>query len=79
MVVSPDDPEMSELLLDLLRDEEGQGEVLDKETAKQLRKIKDADKVYDGMRCSKCNDWYPMAEPNQDDGTLICYLCRLYG
>jgi hypothetical protein len=30
----------------------------------------------DGMVCSRCKDFYPYAEPNQPDGTLICYRCR---
>ena len=30
----------------------------------------------DGMFCSNCNEFYPMAEPNQSNGSLICYLCR---
>lgn len=30
----------------------------------------------DGCDCKKCKEFYPYAEPNQDDGTLICYRCR---
>jgi formylmethanofuran dehydrogenase subunit E len=30
----------------------------------------------DGMACSKCNEFYQFAEPNQDNGNLICYACR---
>lgn len=30
----------------------------------------------DGMRCQKCKTFYEFAEPNQDDGSLICYSCR---
>lgn len=31
----------------------------------------------DGMKCSLCGEFYPYAEPNQEDGeTLICYACR---
>lgn len=30
----------------------------------------------DGCRCKKCKEFYPYAESNQDDGTLICYPCR---
>ena len=30
----------------------------------------------DGCTCKKCKELYPYAEPNQDDGTLICYKCR---
>ena len=32
----------------------------------------------DGMRCSKCNDFFPMAEPNMENGTLMCWRCRKY-
>lgn len=32
---------------------------------------------YDGCRCTKCGNFYPYAEPNQEDGTLICYSCRM--
>jgi hypothetical protein len=30
----------------------------------------------DGCVCNKCHNFYPYAEPNQEDGTLICYSCR---
>lgn len=30
----------------------------------------------DGCDCKKCKEFYPYAEPNQDDGTLLCYRCR---
>jgi len=30
----------------------------------------------DGMVCVKCKSFYDFAEPNQNDGTLICYSCR---
>jgi len=33
-------------------------------------------KIMDGMKCCNCQEFYDMAEPNQDDGTLICYACR---
>lgn len=29
-----------------------------------------------GMFCSKCNNYFEFAEPNQDDGSLICWSCR---
>lgn len=32
--------------------------------------------VMDGMCCSKCQDFFLMAAPNQEDGTMICYGCR---
>lgn len=31
----------------------------------------------DGCSCKKCKEYYQYAEPNQDDGTLICYGCRM--
>src|SRR6185369_6632012 len=31
----------------------------------------------DGCVCKKCKEYYQYAEPNQDDGTLICYGCRM--
>jgi hypothetical protein len=31
----------------------------------------------DGCVCKKCKELFPYAEPNQDDGTLICYACRM--
>lgn len=30
----------------------------------------------DGCTCKKCKQLYEYAEPNQDDGTLICWACR---
>jgi hypothetical protein len=30
----------------------------------------------DGCDCKKCKEFYPYSEPNQEDGTLICYACR---
>lgn len=33
-------------------------------------------KFPDGMFCRKCQIWYQYAEPNQADGTLLCYSCR---
>lgn len=30
----------------------------------------------DGMFCRKCQSFYQFAEPNQPDGTLLCYSCR---
>lgn len=30
----------------------------------------------DGCRCKKCKEFYPYAEANQEDGTMICYTCR---
>lgn len=31
-----------------------------------------------GYNCKKCNNHYPYSEPNQPDGTLICWSCRHY-
>ena len=33
-------------------------------------------KYKDGMFCRNCHSYFPYAEPNQPDGTLICYSCR---
>lgn len=30
----------------------------------------------DGMICNKCKSFYDFAEPNQEDGSMICYSCR---
>jgi hypothetical protein len=30
----------------------------------------------DGCTCKKCETFYEFAEPNQDDGTLVCWACR---
>lgn len=30
----------------------------------------------DGISCRKCTNFYKYAEPNQPDGTLICWSCR---
>jgi len=30
----------------------------------------------DGCTCKKCKEFFPYAEPNQEDGTLVCYACR---
>jgi formylmethanofuran dehydrogenase subunit E len=32
-------------------------------------------KTPDGMRCQKCHNFYEFAEPNQVNGSLICYSC----
>lgn len=31
---------------------------------------------FEGCICAKCKEFYPYAEPNMDDGTLVCYSCR---
>lgn len=30
----------------------------------------------DGCHCKKCKEFFPYAEANQEDGTLVCYTCR---
>lgn len=35
-------------------------------------------KKLSGLRCSKCDIWYDMADPNQPDGKLICWNCTNY-
>lgn len=35
------------------------------------------DEDRDGLNCTKCKEFYPYAEPNQEDKrTLICFACR---
>lgn len=29
-----------------------------------------------GCSCKKCKEYFDYAEPNQEDGTLICWACR---
>jgi transcription initiation factor IIE alpha subunit len=29
-----------------------------------------------GLACTKCHNYYEFSEPNQLDGSLICYSCR---
>lgn len=36
-------------------------------------------KYPDGCICKKCGENYPYAEPNQKDGSMVCYSCRKYG
>lgn len=30
----------------------------------------------DGFPCKKCTNFFPLSEPNQTDGTLVCWSCR---
>ena len=30
----------------------------------------------EGCTCKKCKEFFEYAEPNQEDGTLICWACR---
>ncbi len=53
----------------------GWGEQLDFDFVKELAKPVNKD----GCICTKCGEMYPYAEPNQPDGTMICYSCRKYG
>jgi hypothetical protein len=39
--------------------------------------VEEKKKDSDGCNCKKCREFFPYAEPNQDDGTLICYGCRM--
>lgn len=32
--------------------------------------------IMEGMNCANCGEYHRWAEPNQEDGTLICYSCR---
>ncbi len=42
---------------------------------KKVAKVKPND-GRDGCDCVRCKEFYPFAEPNQEDGTLICFACR---
>lgn len=33
----------------------------------------------DGCMCAKCKSFIPYAEPNMEDGTMVCYSCRSSG
>lgn len=44
----------------------------DPDVENPVEKKKDSE----GCACKKCLELYPYAEPNQEDGTLICYACR---
>ncbi len=50
------------------------GPWIDSTSVKEPAKAKKKDK--DGCDCKKCKEYFPYAEPNQEDGTLICYACR---
>lgn len=30
----------------------------------------------EGCACTQCEEFYHLAEPNQADGTLVCWLCK---
>jgi hypothetical protein len=32
--------------------------------------------IFDGIMCRSCKEFFQMAEPTNEDGTLICYSCR---
>lgn len=32
----------------------------------------------EGNACCKCKNFFPFSEPNQPNGTLVCYSCRKY-
>jgi translation elongation factor P/translation initiation factor 5A len=42
----------------------------------QENMIANVQTTLDGMACKVCKEFYPYAEGNQEDGTLICYSCR---
>lgn len=48
-------------------------------TKKPKPKMKDPRVVingFEGCICAECKDFYPYAEPNMDDGSMVCYSCR---
>lgn len=42
----------------------------------QENMIASVERKLDGMACRVCREFFPYAEANQDDGTLICFSCR---
>lgn len=38
--------------------------------------VEEKKKKSDGCSCKKCKEFFEYAEPNQEDGTLICWACR---
>jgi formylmethanofuran dehydrogenase subunit E len=50
------------------------------ETLKVLppEKVEPPPVVRKGCECAKCEEFYFFAEPNQPDGTMICWSCRSY-
>jgi hypothetical protein len=38
--------------------------------------VEEKKKKSDGCTCKKCKEFFEYAEPNQEDGTLICWACR---
>ena len=43
-----------------------------------IKEIDEKEKVKsNGCFCAKCKEFFPYAEPNMEDGTLICYSCRM--
>lgn len=34
--------------------------------------------ILDGCACKKCKEFFHQAQPNQKDGTMLCFLCRTY-
>jgi hypothetical protein len=52
----------------------GMHQTVQAEETKAEEKKKDSD----GCTCKKCKEFFPYAEPNQEDGTLVCYGCRMH-
>ena len=42
----------------------------------QVSAIYKISSILDGCFCANCHEFFQMAEPNQEDGTLICWSCR---
>ncbi len=38
--------------------------------------VEEKKKKSEGCSCKKCKEFFEYAEPNQEDGTLICWACR---
>jgi len=38
--------------------------------------VASVERKQEGLHCKVCNEMFPYAKPNQDDGSLVCYSCR---
>jgi len=42
-----------------------------------LLESQNKNKSIDGMFCISCGNFYKYAEANQEDGSMVCYTCRI--
>lgn len=38
--------------------------------------LSETKKLAEEYKCIRCKDWFPWVQPNQEDGSFICYCCR---